>query len=84
MDQTFINWVLAAFSGLTGFLLNAMWQAVKDLQKSDKQIVEKMGEIEVLVAGDYIKKSEFQNIINTLFAKLDRIDEKIDRKADKS
>lgn len=32
MDQTIINWLLAGFSGLIGFLLNAVWQAVKDLQ----------------------------------------------------
>ncbi len=32
MDQTIINWLLAGFGALIGFLLNVVWQAVKDLQ----------------------------------------------------
>lgn len=84
MDQSLINWLLAGFGGLIGFLLNAVWQAVKDLQKSDKEIAAKVADIEVLVAGDYVKKNEFQDNIKALFAKLDKIEDKIDRKVDKS
>jgi hypothetical protein len=84
MDQTLINWLLGGFGALIGFLLNAVWQAVKDLQKSDKELAAKVAEIEVLVAGDYVRKSEFQNNITALFAKLDKIEDKIDRKVDKS
>ena len=83
MDQTLINWLLGGFGALIGFLLNAVWQAVKDLQKSDKEIVEKVGQIEVLVAGGYVKKNEFSDLSKALFAKLDKIEEKIDKKADK-
>lgn len=83
MDQTIINWLLGGFGALIGFLLNAVWQAVKDLQKSDQALVQKVGELEVLVAGDYVRKEELQNSIKALFAKLDKIEDKIDRKADK-
>ncbi len=41
MDQTLINWLLGGFGALIGFLLNAVWQAVKDLQAADKSLVEK-------------------------------------------
>lgn len=83
MDQTLVNWLLAGFGGLIGFLLNAVWQAVKDLQKADKLLAEKVGAIEVLVAGNYVKKEELAESIKALFAKLDKIEDKIDRKADK-
>lgn len=83
MDQTIINWLLGGFGALIGFLLNAVWQAVKDLQKSDQALVQKVGELEVLVAGDYVRKEELQDSIKALFAKLDKIEDKIDRKADK-
>lgn len=83
MDQTLINWLLGGFGALIGFLLNAVWQAVKDLQAADKELVSKVGAIEVLVAGAYVKKDEFSNSIAALFAKLDKIEDKIDRKADK-
>ena len=83
MDQTIINWLLAGFSALIGFLLNAVWQAVKDLQNADKVLADKVGSIEVLVAGDYVKKDEFMSQMNALFAKLDKIDDKLDKKVDK-
>ena len=83
MDQTIINWLLAGFGALIGFLLNAVWQAVKDLQKADKERASKVGEIEVLVAGVYVKRSDFDRTIERMFTKLDQIELKIDGKADR-
>ena len=83
MDQTIINWLLAGFGALIGFLLNAVWQAVKDLQASDKVLADKVGSIEVLVAGAYVKKDEFMSQMNALFSKLDKIEDKLDKKVDK-
>lgn len=83
MDQTIINWLLAGFGGLIGFLLNAVWQAVKDLQKADKDLTAKVAEIEVLVAGAYVKKDDLSKLSDAIFAKLDRIEDKLDGKVDK-
>lgn len=83
MDQTIINWLLAGFGALIGFLLNAVWQAVKDLQSADKELASKVSEIEVLVAGAYVRKDDFTQSVNALFAKLDRIEDKLDKKVDK-
>lgn len=83
MDQTIVNWLLAGFGALIGFLLNAVWQAVKDLQKADKTLADKVSSIEVLVAGDYVKRDSFEKAIERLFEKLDHIEEKLDKKADK-
>jgi CHASE3 domain sensor protein len=83
MDQTLVNWLLAGFGALTGFLLTAVWQAVKDLQQADNELTNKVAEIKVLVAGDYVKKDEFLKSVTALFTKLDRIEDKLDKKADK-
>jgi len=83
MDQTIVNWLLAGFGGLIGFLLNAVWQAVKDLQKADTDLTKKVSEIEVLVAGAYVKKDDIDKLSNAIFAKLDRIEDKLDGKVDK-
>ena len=83
MDQTLVNWLLAGFGGLIGFLLNVVWQAVKDLQKADIALAERVGEIEVLVAGSYITKTDFTSVTDAIFRKLDRIEDKLDGKADK-
>lgn len=83
MDQTIINWLLAGFGGLIGFLLKGLWQAVKDLQAADKALAEKVGGIEILVAGDYVRRDDFQHTVEALFKKLDKIEDKLDKKADK-
>lgn len=83
MDQTLINWILAGTGALIGFLLNSVWSAVKDLQTADKMLADKVAAIEVLVAGAYVKKEEFIALSNAIFAKLDKIADKLDHKADK-
>ena len=84
MDQTIVNWLLAGFGGLIGFLLNAVWKAVKDLQKADKDLTAKVAEIEVLVAGAYVKKDDLSKLSDAIFAKLDRIEDRLDGKVDKA
>lgn len=83
MDQTIVNWMLAGFGGLIGFLLNAVLQDVKDLQKADTELTKKVSEIEVLVAGAYVKRDDFNELSKALFNKLDRIEDKLDSKVDK-
>lgn len=83
MTQELINWVLGAFGMLLGFIVKSIWDAVKDLQTSDKDLADKVSRIEVLVAGEYVKKDEFNSIMLRLFEKLDHIEAKIDNKQDK-
>lgn len=83
MDQSVINWILGGFGALLGFVVKAVWDAVKDLQESDKDLAEKVSRIEVLVAGEYVKKDEFNQIMLRLFEKLDHIEAKIEQKQDK-
>jgi hypothetical protein len=63
--------------------LNTVWGAVKDLQVADKELAEKVGEIEVLVAGRYITREEFNTVLNQVFAKLDTIRDLVSQKADR-
>lgn len=83
MEQVFVNWVLAGAGTLIGFLLNVVWQAVGDLQRADQLITAKLGEVEVLVAGAYVRKGDLARLSTDVFSKLDRIEDKLDRKADK-
>lgn len=83
MDQTIINWALGIVSTLGGFVLNALWSAVKDLQSTDKELADKVAAVDKVIAGDYVRRDEFQEMTKALFQKLDRIEDKVDRKADK-
>lgn len=81
---------IALIGGLIGIVLRSLWQADKELQASNKELqnehkemVKKIAEIEVLVAGDYVKRDYFESKVDALFTKVDSIREILDRKADK-
>ena len=77
-DQTLFNYALALCGALGGWVLKVIWDAVKDLQAADKVLVEKVNTIEILIAGNYMSKSDFDKIAAAIFAKLDKIDDKLD------
>lgn len=56
---------------------------MQELKKVDCELADKVQHIEVLVAGSYVKREDFDRLASALFAKLDKIEEKLDRKADK-
>jgi len=81
--QIFFDVAVAVIGALGGWILNTVWTAVKELQKADKELAEKVGEIEVLVAGRYVTREEFNNTLSQVFAKLDTIRDMIAMKADR-
>jgi len=81
--QTVINY-LVLFAGATGgWVLKILWDSIHDLREADIALTEKVGTIEVLVAGSYITRDEFSKTITAMFMKLDRIEDKVSLKADK-
>jgi hypothetical protein len=83
MDQTIFNIAISVSGFLGGWWLKVLWDAVKDLQIADRILVEKVSTIEVLIAGNYMSKIDFDKIAAAIFAKLDKIEDKLDRKVDK-
>lgn len=76
--------IVAGVAGLFGsFLLKSMWDSIKDAQKDHAALAQKISDIEVLVAGDYAKREDVDRLGQALFAKLDRMENKIDQKVDK-
>lgn len=64
--------------------MKVMWDSLRDLRIADTILAEKVGTIEVLVAGSYAKRDELDKMAAAIFLKLDRIEAKLDTKADKS
>jgi len=83
MEQSFINMLAGAISVLFGWILKTVWDAVKDLQTADDELIDKVNKIEVLVAGQYVKREDFRADMERLFDKLEQIDKKLDNKVDK-
>ena len=81
--QDIINSAIAIGGALVGWWLKTIWEALRELQKADQMLAEKVSAIEVLVAGQYIRRDEFEKIATALFSKLDKIYERLESKADK-
>jgi len=81
--QIAFNIALSLVAFLGGWVLNSLRDSIKFLQKSDTELADKMQKIEVLVAGVYVKKDDIDKLSNAIFAKLDRIEDKLDGKVDK-
>lgn len=62
--------VVAAAGVLLGFGLNSTWNAITALQV-------RVSSIEVLVAGDYVKKQELQTLKTDINKRLDNIEDMI-------
>ena len=76
VDQSMVNLIITITAGGYGFVIKSMWDSLKNL---DTQV----GDLQVSVAGEYLKREEWKQDMQRLFDKLDAIDEKLDGKADK-
>ena len=81
--QVFFDVAVGIIGVLGGWVLNTVWGAVKDLQEADKDLADKVAAIEVLVAGRYVTRDEFNSTLGQVFAKLDTIRDLVSQKADR-
>jgi hypothetical protein len=80
----------AAFNIATGIIglgfgwwLKMLHTAHRDLRDTDEKLAEKVQGIELLVAGQYVHQTAFKEMTNNIFSTLRRIEDKLDKKADR-
>ena len=83
MEQSIYNWAFGLLNLAFGVILKAIWDSYKELKATDMALAEKVNSIEILVAGNYVKKDDFDRFTDAIFTKLDKISDKLDNKADK-
>lgn len=81
--QTLINVLFTVAGAMGGWILNNLKSSIEALQRADTTLADKVQHIEVLVAGTYVKRDDMDKLGVALFAKLDKIESKLDSKADK-
>jgi hypothetical protein len=81
--QVMFNLLYGAFAFLCGFLLNNLWNEMKSMQRTDKEIVDRVSAIETVVAGNYVTRAEFQHNMDKLFGMLNDISTTLGKKADR-
>ena len=82
-SQAMFNIATGVAGALGGWVLRVLWDAVRDLERQDRALADRVGAIDVLIAGQYVKRDYFEMQMVKLFEKLDRIDAKLDSKVDK-
>lgn len=82
-SQTVINTLTGLVAFFGGIWVKGIADSIKEMKATDTELAEKVQGIELLVAGQYVKREELDKLGAALFSKLDRIENKLDGKADK-
>ena len=81
--QTLFNIIVSLCAMLGGWMLKSVQTSIENLHAADNELATKIQSIEVLVAGNYVKRDDMDRSITAIFTKLDRIETKLDGKVDK-
>jgi len=81
--QSAFNLAIGLVAFLGGYVLKSINDNLRDLQASDNALAEKVQDIQVLVAGQYVTHADLEKMITAVFNKLDKIEDKLDKKADR-
>lgn len=79
ISQDIVNIIIGIACSVFGWLLKTVWDSVKELQTADRALVDKVSAVELLVAGQYIKRDEMQVLHEALFRKLDKIEDRLNK-----
>jgi len=81
--QTILNLAFSISGVLGGIILKIFYDKLNQLQRTDEKIAADITEIKVKLPSEYVHKDEFHHLTDAIFEKLDRIESKLDKKADK-
>lgn len=82
-SQELFNIVLGIAAFFGGWWVKTLWASLKEQQKRQEGFVDRMAQTEVTVARLCAAREETQRNFEAMFRKLDRIENKLDGKADK-
>ena len=74
--QSIMNFIFISVSGVLGWFARELWSAVKSLKDDVAKLREE-------IANDRVHKDDFRQVVEQIMRKLDRIEDKLDHKADK-
>ena len=74
--QALINTLFGVIGAIGGFMLKAMWDAIKSLQVE-------MSALQASVLANYVRRDDFKDHATRIEAMLVRIEDKLDGKVDK-
>lgn len=83
MTESYIHSLITIAVGVVGYVLKILWDAVRDLQRDDENLLTKLNDLQVAIASDYAKREELRSEFKMFREALERIETKLDQKVDK-
>lgn len=83
MAQVIFNILVTICGLLGGYVLKSIQATLANMLREQRDLANKLQAIEVLVAGEYVRKDEFTRVADAIFARFDRIESKLDNKEDR-
>lgn len=88
--QLIVNCLLLGLTGAIGFIIKVHWEGLRELQqadlllrKADAELAFELSELKIVVAGKCVTRNELDKVVDALFKKLDRMEDKLDGKAER-
>lgn len=81
--QTAFNIAVGLVGFFGGWYVKSIADSLNNLREADTKLTDKVQHIEVLVAGQYVRREDLHKHMDDIFSTLRRIEEKLDGKADK-
>lgn len=81
--QIIVNIGISIFGVLLSSVIGFLYKRLSEVSQENLRLSEKINKLNVEMPTHYVNKTDFQYIIEALFAKLDKIDQKLDKKIDK-
>ena len=83
----FLMWIggiiATGLFGLIGWVFKMVFTAIKDVEQNQKSLSDRLYNHELISSQTFATKIDMQNGFDRIMNKLDKIDEKLDQKADK-
>ena len=76
LEPSILSMALSIASAIMGWFLRELWVMVKEMKKD-------LGDLEVEVSGNFVRKDELRDFRNEIIQHLIRIESKLDSKQDK-
>lgn len=83
LDQTIVNWAFGVAGALGTFVLNALWDANKQLRQDNAALAKNISDLSDKINREYVRRDDYRDDITEMKGMLTRIFDKLDEKADK-
>lgn len=77
------NTAMTLVSFLGGWLLKSLFDRIRALEIADKELMKSVTDLREILPTNYVRRDTFEKLGDNIFETLRRIEDKIDKKADK-